>query len=106
MDNRLDITETSDFHCLLELMLPLYQVEEYACLPELFSVIGYDKLLTLSKYAGGSTIKIPTTEELKTALEALDWYYKVYVSKRKYRKSIPDEYVSLVDKIRRVFDAG
>ena len=33
-------------------------------------------------------------------LEALDWYYKVYVKKCKYWKSIPLEYISLVDKIK------
>lgn len=103
---KLDITQTSDFHCLLELMLPLYQVEEYAWLPELFSIIGYEKLLTLAKYAGGETIKIPTIDEISNALEALDWYYKVYVIKKKYRKSIPGEYVDLVNKIKEVFDAA
>ena len=103
---KLSITESSDFYLLLELMVPLYKEEEYACLPELFSIVGHEKLLTLAKYAGGTTIKIPTVEEIKTALEALDWYYKVYVSKHKYRKSIPQEYAELVGKIKEVFDAS
>lgn len=108
MDNakKLDITESSDFHCLLELMLPLYEVQEYAWLPELFSIIGYDKLILLSKYASGATIKIPSIEEITRAIEALDWYYKVYVVRNKYRKSIPHEYVDLVGKIKEVFDAS
>ena len=106
-DNKeLSITESSDFHCLLELMLPLYQVDEYAWLPELFSIIGYEKLITLSKYAGGATIKIPTIVQISEAIEALDWYYKVYVIKNKYRKSIPLKYVDLVEKIKGVFDAA
>lgn len=102
---KLDLTETSDFHCLLELMLPLYQIDEYAWLPELFSIIGHEKLLLLMKYAGGETIKIPTLDELNSALAALEWYYKVYVIKRKYRKSIPEEYRELVQKIKEVLDA-
>lgn len=105
-NNELSITETSDFHCLLELMLPLYQVEEYAWLPELFSIVGHERLITLAKYAGGATLKIPTISQLSTAIEALDWYYKVYVAKNKYRKSIPPEYINLVDKIKEVFDAA
>ena len=106
MDNKkLDITESSDFHCLLELLVPLYNVEEYAWLPELFSIIGHEKLLLLAKYAGGETIRIPTVDEINSALEALDWYYRVYILKRKRRKSIPPEYRELVDKIREVFDA-
>ena len=106
-DNKqLSLTETSDFHCLLELMLPLYQVDEYSWLPELFSIVGYEKLLLLAKYAGGSTIKIPTVEEISDAVEALSWYYKVYVIKNKYKKSIPEQYVELVGKIKEVFDAS
>lgn len=102
----LNLTEASDFHCLLELMFPLYQVPEYAWLPELFSIVGYESLIILAKYAGGSTIKIPTLAELTKAIEALDWYYKVYVIKTKYRKSIPAECADLVLKIKEVFDAG
>ena len=102
----LNITESSDFHCLLELMMPLYQVEEYSWLPELFSIIGHEKLLLLMKYAGGETIKIPTLDELNQSLEALDWYYRVYITRKKRRKSIPEQYLPLVDKIKEVFDAS
>ena len=105
-DNKLSITESSDFYLLLELMVPLYNVEEYAWLPELFSIIGHERLMLLAKYAGGETIKIPTISELIKALEALDWYYKVYIKKCNYKKSIPVEYVELVDKIKEVFDAS
>ena len=101
----LSITESSDFHYLLELMLPLYEKDEFAWLPELFSIIGHEKLLLLSRYAGGETIKIPTLDQISTAIEALDWYYKVYISKKKRRKSIPPEYLALVDQIKEVFDA-
>lgn len=103
---KLDITQTSDFYSLLELMVPLYQVESFAWLPELFSILGHEKLLLLSKYAGGATITIPTLDQINEALEALDWYYKVYVTKKKRRKSIPIQYLDLVDKIKEVFDAS
>ena len=105
-EQKLDITQSSDFHYLLELMLPLYNVEEFAWLPELFSIVGHEKLLLLAKYAGGETIKIPTVEQINEALEALDWFYRVYIIKKKRRKSIPKEYLELVDKIKEVFDAS
>ena len=105
-NKKLDLTESSDFHLLLELMLPLHGVEEYAWLPELFSIIGHEKLLLLMQYAGGATIKIPTLDELTTSLDALEWYYKVYVAKNKYRKSIPLDRIELVEKIKEVFDAA
>ena len=103
---KLSLTESSDFYLLLELMVLLYKEERFAWLPELFSIIGHEKLLTLAKYAGGETIKIPTVDEITQALEALDWYYKVYLKRCNYRKSIPVEYRYLVDKIKEVFDAA
>ena len=95
----LSLTESSDFHYLLALMTALWNVPEYECLPELFSIVGHEKLLTLCKYAGGTTIKIPTMDELMQSIEALRWFYQVYVVKHKYKKSIPVELVPLVDKI-------
>lgn len=95
----LSLTESSDFHYLLALMSALEDVPEYACLPELFSIIGHEKLLLLCKYAGGTEIRIPTVEELSTAMEALRWFYQVYIVKHKYRKSIPIELIPIVDKI-------
>ena len=99
----LDLTEYSDFHYLLSLMMPLTGQEEYACLPELFSILGHEKLLLLCKYAGGTTVKIPTIEELSKYMEALEWFYKVYISKHNYKKSIPVELRDLVDKIYQVY---
>ena len=104
-NEKLSITESSDFYLLLELMVPLYNVEEYAWLPELFSIVGHERLITLAKYAGGETIKIPTINEITSAIEALDWYYKVYIKKCNYKKSIPPEYLGLVDKIKDALNA-
>lgn len=97
--HNLDLTESSDFHYLLVLMTALYSEPEFACLPELFSIIGHEELLLLCKYAGGTTIKIPTLEELQNSIEALRWFYQVYITKHKYKKSIPEELRPLVDKI-------
>lgn len=103
-NNELDITQTSDFHCLLELMLPLYAEEEFAWLPELFSIVGYEKLLLLAKYAGGETIKIPTLDQINFALQSLDWYYLVYICKKKKLNAVPKEYLETVNKIRTILN--
>lgn len=97
--NDLSLTESSDFHYLLALMTALHDEPGFACLPELFSILGHEKLILLCKYAGGAEIKIPTIEELNDAMEALRWFYQVYISKHKYKKSIPPNLVPLVDKI-------
>lgn len=99
----LDLTESSDFHYLLALMTALHDEPGFTCLPELFSIIGHEKLLLLCKYAGGTEIKIPTIEELQQSMEALRWFYQVYIDKHKYRKSIPTELVPIVDKIVEIY---
>jgi len=99
----LSLTELSDFHYLLALMSALEAVPEYACLPELFSIIGHEKLLLLCKYAGGTSIRIPTLAELQSSMEALRWFYQVYITKHKYKKSIPAELAPLVDVIYQHF---
>ena len=42
----------------------MYDEPGFAWLPELFSIIGFEKLLILAKYAGGETIKIPKVDEI------------------------------------------
>lgn len=92
----LPITEELDFQYLLQLLPPLEDEEDFAWLPELFSIIGVKNLITLSKYAGGETIKIPTLEQLLRSIEALQWYYDVYIKKSKSSFEIPEELVGKV----------
>lgn len=102
-NSKLDLTEYSDFHYLLELMLPLYNQPEFAWLPELFSTIGCEQLVKLCKYAGGERIKIPTISELSDAIESLEWYYKVWITHESSIKDIPVRLHKLVDIIVRRF---
>ena len=102
---KLDITESSDFQYLLELMMPLYREPQYTWLPELFSIIGYEKLILLCKFCGGESIRIPTLQELSDAVEALQQYYDVFISHSKGPEQIPVKYRKLVNKIKETFDA-
>lgn len=106
MDKELSITEELDFQYLLQLLPPLENTPEFSCLPELFSIIGARNLITLCKYAGGETIKIPTLEQLAQDIDALQWYYDVYISKKKSAVEIPIEFRELVEKIRAVYQNG
>ena len=105
MSKQLTLTEELDFAYLLELMLPLHNVPEFAWLPELFSIIGHEKLLTLCKYAGGETITIPTTEQLVDSVNALQWFYDINISKEHTYSEVPKELRELVDKITEVYNA-
>ena len=100
----LPITEELDFQYLLQLLPPLEDEEAFAWLPELFSIIGAKKLILLCKYAGGETIKIPTIPQLLKDIEALQWYYDVYITKSKYDFEIPDDLKELVQIIKRTYE--
>ncbi len=105
MSKELSITEELDFQYLLQLLPPLENEPEFALLPELFSIIGAKKLITLCKYAGGETVKIPTIDQLSKDIDALQWYYDVYVSHKKSVDEIPIEFIDLVLKIKSVYQS-
>lgn len=103
--NNLPKTEELDFVYLLELMPPLHDVPEFAWLPELFSIVGHESLITLCKYAGGETIKIPTIDQLSNSIEALQWFYDIHIKQVKDINELPATYKKLYEKIVEVYDA-
>lgn len=104
-NDALPITEELDFAYLLSLLPPLTGESGYAWLPELFSIIGHERLLTLCKYAGGEVIRIPTIEEICSKIEILDWFYSVYISKKHQVQEIPPDIVDDVIRVKRIYDA-
>ncbi len=102
MKRKLPITEDIDFHYLLSIMPALCAQPEFACLPELFSIIDFDSLVELCNYAGGETIRIPTVTELLSSINALQSYYDCYIAKRITVDEIPSDRMPLVNKIMSV----
>lgn len=102
--NHLSTTEELDFHYLLTLMPPLHNLPEYAWLPELFSIVGHEKLLLLSKYAGGEVIRIPTLLELSSSIDALQWFYDINIANRKQLSELPTHLYESYVKILEVYD--
>lgn len=102
---RLPLTEELDFHYLLSLLPPLSGDPNYSWLPELFSIIGYEKLIELSKYAGGELVRIPTMEQLATAMKALQWFYDVYLINKKSIDEIPLDIRGEVNRILEIYNA-
>lgn len=101
---KLPVTEELDFHYLLGLMPPLQGIPEYSWLPELFSIVGHESLIKLCKYAGGELIRIPTLDELSKSIDAIQWFYDVYIKKSKSDAEVPDGLSEQVDKIKAVYD--
>lgn len=100
LDDMLSDTEELDFHYLLTLMGALYEIPQYSWLPELFAIIGHEKLIELCKFAGGETIQIPTLSALSDSVEAMQWYYDVYMKHTKESSDIPKKYQDLVNRIK------
>lgn len=101
---KLPASEDLDFHYLLELMRPLHDVPQFAWLPELFSIIGHEKLILLCKYAGGESITIPTLEQLSESIEALQWFYDVEIKKTRSVEEMPYNIQYLFYKIKDVYN--
>ena len=105
LDKSLPEVEELDFHYLLALMPMLEGIPAYGWLPELFSIIGHEKLIDLCKYAGGETIQIPTLEELSDAVEAMQWYYDVCVKGVKPMSDVPSKHLDMVQRIEGTVNA-
>lgn len=104
-DGTLPSTEELDFHYLLTLMPALVDVPEFSWLPELFCIVGHERLIKLCKYAGGETIQVPTLDQLSDAVESMQWYYDVYVKGSKHISDVPSKYLDTVNRIAGVLDA-
>lgn len=101
----LPLTEELDFSYLLSLMRPLHDIDEYAWLPELFTLIGHEKLIDLCRYAGGELVRVPTLDELADSIEGLQQFYNVYIAKKYEVSEVPSEFADLVGKIKEIYDA-
>lgn len=87
-------------------MPALHSVPQFAWLPELYSLIDEEALTRLCAVAGGETIRIPTLDELEASINALQWYYDVYLVHRKQPSEIPDTVKVLVKCICDVYESS
>lgn len=85
----LDTLKTTDVYSLLMFVLyKLMDIPEYSSLSELVYIIDRKNLLKLCEYFGGTTIKIPTIEELQQLTYALLLYQYVDIDRMDYEKAI------------------
>ena len=98
-------------------LFTLYQIKdipEYSTLSELAYILDKPNLLLLLEYFGGTTIRIPTKEELQTVISTLLVYQYVNIEHMTYTKAISmlngisrnqyREIKELYDKICKVLD--
>lgn len=91
---REQLTKLKDIDIYSLMLFALYKtkdIPEYASLSELVYILDKDSLLKLCEYFGGTTLKIPTIEQLESLVYALILYQYVNIEHMQY-----DEAVKLV----------
>lgn len=85
----LDLLKSTDVYSLLMFALyKLIDIPEYSSLSELVYILDKNNFLKLCEYFGGTTIKIPTTQELQQLMCALLLYQYVDIDHMDYDKAL------------------
>lgn len=86
-----EIAKLKDVDLYSVMMFTLYKmmgIKEYATLSELAYILDKDNLLKLCEYFGGTTIKVPTVEELETVVYSMVLYQYVNIDGMSYDDAI------------------
>ena len=97
MEERLQVTigeqlnalKTPDIYSLMLFVLyKLNESDEYSSLSQLSYILDKDNLLKLCEFYGGTTIRIPTIEELEVVLSALFLYQAVNIQHKDFNTEL------------------
>ena len=87
--SELNNLKSQDVYTLM--LFALYKIKdvpEYSSISELAYVLDKDNLLALCEYFGGTTIKIPTIDELEQLIYSLMLYQYVDIDKMNYDDAV------------------
>lgn len=84
----LSIKELDIYSLILFALFKLRDIPDYLVLSELIYVLDKDSMLKLCEYFGGTTIHIPTIDELESILYSLLLYQYVNIQKMEYDKAV------------------
>ena len=86
-----DLTVLKDVDRYSLSMFTLYKltdVPEYSAISELAYILDRENMLKFCEYFGGSTIKVPTVEELHSIMALLLLYQYVNIEGKEYQEAI------------------
>ena len=84
----LSIKELDIYSLILFALFKLRDIPDYLVLSELVYILDKDNLLKLCEYFGGTTIHIPTIDELESILYSLLLYQYVDIEHMEYDKAV------------------
>ena len=86
-----DISKLKSVDVYSLILFTLYKMQnipEYSSISELAYILDKDNLLKLCEYFGGTTIKIPTIEELETLVYSLVLYQYVNIDGMPFKQAV------------------
>lgn len=98
------LSENDIYSMGLFTLYSLTEIPDYRVLSELPYILDKKSLLKFCKYYGGTTIKIPTVEELETVMRVLLLYQRVNIEKKSLEDALKElGYTTLNKKILQVY---
>lgn len=98
------LSENDIYSMGLFTLYSLTEIPDYRVLSELPYLLDKKSLLKVCKYYGGTTIKIPTVEELETVMKVLLIYQRVNIEKKSLESALKElGYTTLNKKILQVY---
>ena len=82
------LKDTDIYSLLLFVLFKVIDIPQYSTLSELVYILDKNNLLKLCEYFGGTTIKIPTIQDLQILVQSLVLYQKVNIQKNDFDKSL------------------
>lgn len=82
------LTKPDIYSLMLFVLFKLKDTNEYSSLSQLSYILDKDSLLKLCEFYGGTTITIPTIEDLEAVFNALLLYQEVNIEKQDFDKMI------------------
>lgn len=80
------LTKPDIYSLMLFVLFKLKDTNEYSSLSQLSYILDKDSLLKLCEFYGGTTITIPTIEDLEAVFNALLLYQEVNIEKQDFDK--------------------
>ena len=84
------LSENDIYSMGLFTLYSLTEIPDYRVLSELPYILDKKSLLKVCKYYGGTTIKIPTVEELETVMRVLLLYQRVNIEKKSLESALKE----------------
>lgn len=82
------LTKPDIYSLMLFVLFKLKDTNEYSSLSQLSYILDKDSLLKLCEFYGGTSIAIPTIEDLEAVFNALLLYQEVNIEKQDFDKMI------------------